>query len=761
MKIKFKIWQKIIIFILGAIVVVFTTIFIFISQSSRKIIYTNAQEYTNSLAKQNAYQIQSWLNDDLTIARTLSNAFLEYKSLPQEKWLVHYRDMYLRVFAANPQIDALWDSWELSNLDPKWDKPTGRQFSIVYKANGVVQTKKEIRSITGDPATYGGMKKAANVRLEEPYISVLQGGKMMSSLASPLIQDGKFIGLIGLDLVLSRFQELVGKIKPFEDSYAFLLSNKGAFVSHPDTSFFKKNINDKLPELVKEFKIMERVHHGEEFNFTTTSKNGEILYYTLAPIVVGKTSTPWALGIVVPKNKIMAEANSNYNINFLAGIIGLFILVIVLFIFTNYLTRPINKMTKLLQEVATGKIDKNTNLDIKTGDEIEVMADALSSSMVGINNKTDFARQIGSGNLDIDLTMLSEDDVLGKSLIDMRNSLIKAREDETVRKHEEEKVKWANEGLTLFAELLRQNNDNQSKLGDEIIKNIVWYLNAIQGGLFVINDKLDHEEYELIAAFAFDRKRIIKKSFAKGEGLVGTCAAEKDIINLIEIPQEYIEITSGLGGANPNALLLVPLIVEEEVLGVIELTSFNRFKTHEIEFVKKVAQNIASTLHSVNVNSRTSELLEKSQEQAEMMAAQEEEMRQNMEELQSTQEEASRKTFELEGLVNALNASAYLMEYDTKGYVLSVNDAYQSILGIPRDRIIGAHHSTDLKLSDKQMISYEQFWSDLRRGIIKKQTTKLTINDVDLQFIETYTPIYNHQGEVSKILKIAVDITNV
>ncbi len=760
MKIKFKIWQKIIIFILGAIVVVFTSIFIFISQSSRKIIYTNALDYSNALAKQNAYQIESWLNNDMVIARTLSAAFLEYKALPFDKWQGLIRNMYSRVYAENPQLDAFWDSWELSNLDPKWDKPYGRHFYIIYKDNNVLKTKAELRSLTGDPVTYGGMKAKGFESIAEPYISVLQHGKMMTSLASPIIENGKFIGLIGLDLVLSRFQELVSSIKPYPNSYAFLISNKGIFVSHPDTSFFKKNINDKLPELVKQEKFMEKIQRSEEFNFTYKNKNGETLYYTMAPIVIGKTKTPWSLGIVVPKNEVMAEANSNYNLNFLAGIIGLLVLVIVLFIFTNYLTGPINKMTKLLQEVATGKVDKTMNLNIRTGDEIEVMADALSASIVGINNKTEFARLIGTGNLDVDLTLLSDEDTLGKSLIDMRDSLIKAREEENKRKAEEEKVKWANSGLTLFAELLRQNNDNQSKLGDEIIKNLVWYLNAIQGGLFIINDKSQHEEYELIAAFAFDRKRILHKTFAKGEGLVGTCAAEKDIINLIEIPQEYIEITSGLGGANPNALLLVPLIVEEEVLGVIELTSFNRFKDYEIDLVKKLAQNIASTLHSVNVNSRTSELLEKSQEQAEMMAAQEEEMRQNMEELQSTQEEASRKTFELEGLVNALNASAYLMEYDTKGYVLSVNDSYQAVLGIPRDKIIGSHHSQDLKLADNQMISYEQFWSELRRGNIKKQTSKFTINGMDHKFLETYTPIYNHHGEVSKILKIAVDITN-
>jgi len=761
MKLKLKIWQKIIIFILGSITVVFTIIFGFISQSSRNIIHQDALDYSNALVKQNAGQIESWLNNDLVIARTLSNAFLEYHSLPLEKWQELFRNMYNRVYEANPHIDAIWDSWELSNLDPKWEKPFGRYFYIVYKENGVLKTKSEIRSLNGDPPTYGGMKKAGTESIAEPYISVLQKGKMMSSLASPIFENGKFIGLIGLDIILSKFQELVNGIKPYPNSYAFLLSNKGVFVSHPDTSYFKKNINDKLPELVQQEKLMEKVQRGEPFNFTFKDKNGEKFYYSLAPIIIGKTKTPWALGVVVPVNEIMATANANYNYNFLAGVFGLLIIVIVLIVFTSNITRPIKKMTKLLQEVATGKIDKSMSLDVNTGDEIEVMANALSASIEGINNKTDFARLIGSGNLDVKLPLLSEDDVLGKSLIEMRDSLIKARDEENIRKNEEEKVKWANEGLSLFGDILRQNNNNLSALGDEIIKNLVWYLNSVQGGLFVIDDKSETEKYELVAAFAFDRKKYLNKSFAKGEGLVGTCAAERDIIHLTEIPQEYIEITSGLGGSNPNALLLVPLIVEDEVLGVIELSSFNRYKPHEIELVKKLAQTIGSTIHSVNVNTRTAELLQKSQEQAEMMAAQEEEMRQNMEELQSTQEEASRKTSELESLANALNASVYLMEYDTSGNIITVNDSYQLLLGIPRDKIIGSHHSTGLVMNDTQRITYEQFWSDLRRGINKKQTSKFTNNGVEYTLLETYTPIYNSIGEVSKILKIAVDITNV
>ncbi len=75
------------------------------------------------------------------------------------------------------------------------------------------------------------------------------------------------------------------------------------------------------------------------------------------------------------------------------------------------------------------------------------------------------------------------------------------------------------------------------------------------------------------------------------------------------------------------------------------------------------------------------------------MAAQEEEMRQNMEELQATQEEAARKTFELEGLANALSASSLIMEYVPAGVITSINEKYSELLSISREDLINKHYS--------------------------------------------------------------------
>ena len=153
----------------------------------------------------------------------------------------------------------------------------------------------------------------------------------------------------------------------------------------------------------------------------------------------------------------------------------------------------------------------------------------------------------------------------------------------------------------------------------------------------------NQEKYlKLVAAYAFDREKYLKKQINIGEGLAGTVALEKKTIFLKDIPDDYMSITSGMGGAKPRSLMIVPLIFNEEVTGVLELASFDEFQPHEIEFVENIAESTALTLNSVRLNVYTKVLLEESNERAEELAAQEEEMRQNLEELKATQEEMQR-----------------------------------------------------------------------------------------------------------------------
>lgn len=208
---------------------------------------------------------------------------------------------------------------------------------------------------------------------------------------------------------------------------------------------------------------------------------------------------------------------------------------------------------------------------------------------------------------------------------------------------EEKKRTWASNGMSELNKLIR-SVDDLDQVYDEVLSWIVGYLESNQGNLYILEENDRQERFlQLKAAYAYNRKKYIEKTIEIGQGLVGQCYLEKEEIYLTEIPQNYVYITSGLGKATPDALLIVPLIVNEKVEGILELASFKKFEEHQIDFLKAAGENIASTIARHRISVRTRELLEESQYTTEQMRAQEEEMRQNMEEFNALQEEMLRK----------------------------------------------------------------------------------------------------------------------
>lgn len=209
---------------------------------------------------------------------------------------------------------------------------------------------------------------------------------------------------------------------------------------------------------------------------------------------------------------------------------------------------------------------------------------------------------------------------------------------------EDRKRSWATQGFSQLANILRSG-----KVGDDIfdttLSMIVNYVKANQGALFIVEkDEQSREaKLQMASCYAFKRKKFIEKTFAPGQGSVGQAFLEGEYIYMTNVPRDYVHITSGLGDAPPTAVLVMPLKVNEQIEGILELAFFHKIEPHEIEFIEKLGENLASFIQSNRINTNTKELLEAAQIQAEELRAQEEEMQQNMEELAATQEEMQRK----------------------------------------------------------------------------------------------------------------------
>ncbi len=351
------------------------------------------------------------------------------------------------------------------------------------------------------------------------------------------------------------------------------------------------------------------------------------------------------------KENQLNEEGLRYNMNWLitiisiSGILIIFSVIGLSYLLAKQVTSPLVKMKDTIVNLSRGELKKS---DLKKStDEIGQMVQAVDSLVEGLSKTSSFAENIGKGNYDSEFQPLSENDILGNALLDMRGNLKSVAQVEAQRK-------WATEGVAKFAEILRANS-NMDELCVEIIRNLVKYLDANQGGIFIVNSEAGAEPVlELKGCYAYDRQKHLIKNINIGDGLVGQCWLEKDTIFLTDVPKDYINITSGLGLSTPTCVIIVPLLYNEEVNGVIEIASFKVLEPYEIEFIEKVAQSIASTLSSVTINHKTAKLLQESRELAEQLKSQEEELRQNQEEMQATSEETERRLAEAQEVIAQL-----------------------------------------------------------------------------------------------------------
>lgn len=268
--------------------------------------------------------------------------------------------------------------------------------------------------------------------------------------------------------------------------------------------------------------------------------------------------------------------------------------IILLAIFARSITNPIYQIQSHLYEMSKGKIVEK--LDIKRVDEIGEMKKSLDALIDGFLLYSKFANEIGQGNFKAQFEKLSDDDILGNSLMGMRDSLALARKQEKERLEQERKQQWINEGINRISDIITISTKIEM-LTENVTIKLVEYLDATMGTLFLLDfDENGNQFLNLYAAIAYNRQKFIKKQIELNEGLVGACFMEKEPINLTDIPENYIQIKTGLGTTRPRNIYLSPLKFENRVYGVFEIASFTVLEKHKINLIEEVSKLFAVSL---------------------------------------------------------------------------------------------------------------------------------------------------------------------
>ncbi len=519
-----------------------------------------------------------------------------------------------------------------------------------------------------------------------------------------------------------------------------------------------------------DLRIFEEALKGKEGVVKYETETGNKVLCSYAPLKIANLN--WIILSQINTSDALASLHRLMRVL----IVITLLIALILYFISNVVNRSINerlaKLGKSLTSLAKGERLKDIDTT-GSDDEIGKAFRALEKLNKRISFSSSFVSELGKGNIEIDFPVEGEDDSYGLSMKNLRQNLMIRREEEEKRKKEDEIRNWTTHGIASFNDVLRMDNNDLGKLSINIVRNLISYLNACQGALFLIEEE-ETKYLKMVAAYAYDRQKFMKKRIEIGEGLAGTCVLEKKTILTNKIPDNYISITSGLGGSKPKCLMIVPLKKDDEVLGVLELASLEDFKPYEVEFVEKVGESIASALITVKLHVQTSQYLERFQQQTEEMKAQDEELRQNIEELQATHEQMERlkqeenernQTMmkELEDyrqlLLNVLdNIPGRIYVKDAEGRLLLLNSEAAKVYKKTVSELIGTSDFDNYPVNEAQVIRE----AELK---IMKSGPETYIEEESLadgkRFLRiTKMPLYLPHISQTGLLGIQIDVTD-
>lgn len=375
--------------------------------------------------------------------------------------------------------------------------------------------------------------------------------------------------------------------------------------------------------------------------------------------------------------------------------------------FSRRITRPLQAVTGQLHALSQGKIE-HTVIDYHSHDEIGQLIAASAQLDANLQHTVDQAQSISQGDFGYNLKVMGDDDALGQALLQMNQMLrnlastagaiaegdysgtivLRSERDQLGKSLQKMML-----SLRLASEASAAQNWLQSSLAEisaaiqgkakveSLAETVMTLLSAKLGipcaTLFVKQESVELPgrpvtpgEMLLCRGHYACSDQHLNHAVAFGEGLVGQCAHDLQIITIDDVPADYMRAISSLGDAAPSMVTAVPLLADGVLAGVMELASFRPFSEMEAQLIRQLAPLLGMAIRSLQQAQKTEALLEESQAMSEELQAQEEELREAnaMLELQTESLESSKKQLEdqAQSLVKKADDLAQASQYKSE-----------------------------------------------------------------------------------------------
>ncbi len=729
---------------------------------------------TSALSKTKALEISDYINSTLKTAGTISNMLATANEKYGSNMMPYVTQSLKNLVAENPDFSSFTVTWEYSEVNPDWFKPYGRIVMQSYMRDGlpfITCDTLDREGETGDE-TYYQMKTGTvknlftNMYVSNAEMHMRAEARYCFSVATKIEVAGTFAGTVAVEIPLAKIEELLNRQSLELEGNVFILTNNGKIAVHPNTEFVNTFFKDAYTDIDQTGGLSRQIADGSlrSLDYTYQNKNIGILdfshsdkcHISFYPIELKDNTTPWTLGYEIDYAQFRMKALSGVNTFLLLTFFGFIVLAIFAYMFVTFATKPMKEVDSVLQKLRSGDFDNISKLE-SSDEETQKLYNSVNFLADRIMRTTKFARSMGKGDLETTFETHDVNNALDSALIEMQKNLLHARAEEKKRIEENEKLSWSQNGLAQIGEFLRMNNADIADFAFKIISYLVKYLGALQGAMFVTEERDGKKVLEQKATYALDRKKQLTTTVEFGESLVGRCAIERKTIYMTEVPEGYLYITSGLGEKKPSCLLLVPLQFEDDVHGVIEIASLHDIAEYQIKFFDNVAERIASTISNIKKNINSAELLNKFSTQSNELARREKEIAASYNDIKQAQDEVKLSEREIVAILDVLSQTSIIMRYDTTGVVLDLRDKTLNTTGYKQSDIVGHNIREVAALTKSEMVSFDVFWTEVLNG--KTKVRFFTRGDV--KFRETFSLLYDNNNQPFKVISVAVPETNV
>jgi methyl-accepting chemotaxis protein len=370
-----------------------------ILNSSQKQVTLLINSELKNLAKTEAGGIESWMVSCFGIARALAQSMEAYGQIAPEDRRFFYNVLLEQMAEANPEISAVWSCWEPDALDgldaqyantPGTDR-TGRFISYWARTREGVKLEAVVNyDVSGPGDFYLLPLRSGNETIVEPYFYTIDGtDTLITSLSVPVKKNGKTIAVAGVDIALTRIQSGLAAIRPYEGSIAMVFSNGGHVAGHFDPSRLGKSMDTSERDLAGDHlsELISAVKTGSPYAFSNDidigGMEGRYAIITV-PLPIGKTTTPWALGIGIPRKVMTAPVIRMLRLSIIISAILLLVVAAVSSLIARSVSGPLKYMMNVFTGIGEG--DLTRQLDIRRKDEIGDMAVVFNGTLEKIRN---------------------------------------------------------------------------------------------------------------------------------------------------------------------------------------------------------------------------------------------------------------------------------------------------------------------------------------------------------------------------------------